>query len=149
MLLQNSEAMVVGQNTLELLSDVYHWDLSGWEQLPELQANDQEGNTWEKLLSVDIRTEVYTVHGTGYYNFVGIVYDGGTGVVQLKFRDPESTKNISIPMKISKDIAPSWGSEITFARDLDSDTLVYRIRITDVSGNTEWLNRYVIFRNFD
>ena len=148
MLLQNSEVMVVGQNTLELLSDVYHWDLSGWEQLPEIQTTDQEWDTWSKLLNIDVN-EVYTVHGTGYYNFVGIVYDGGTGVVQLKFRDPESAKNISIPMKISKDIAPSWGSEIIVARDLDSDTLVYHIRITDVSGNTEWLNRYVIFRNFD
>ena len=149
MLLQNSEVMVVGQNTLELLSDVYHWDLSGWEQLPEIQTTDQEWDTWSKLLDINELNEIYTVHGTGYYNFVGIIYDGGTGVVQLKFRDPESTKNISIPpMQMSKDIAPSWRSEITF-KDLDSDTVVYRIRITDVSGNTELFNRYVIFRNLD
>ena len=146
MLLQNSEMMVLGQESFNSISAANNWKLE-WEQLPELQDNDQEGDTWSKLLDINELNEIYTVHGTGYYNFVGIVYDGGTGVVQLKFRDPESTKNISIPMKISKDIAPSWGSEITFARDLDSDTLVYLIRITDVSGNTELFNRYVIFRN--
>ena len=149
MLLQNSEVMVVGHNTVELLSDVYQWDLTEWEQLPEIQTNDQEWDTWSKLLNINELSEVYTVHGARYYDFVGIVYDGDTGVVRLKFLDPESTKNISISMEISKDIAPSWVSEITFARDLDSDTLVYRIRITDVSGNTEWFNQYFIFRNFD
>ena len=149
MLTRNSEMMVLGQESFESISTANNWKLE-WEKVPPMYPTMEGKDEWDKCVGVDTEYEVYSLHGYGSANFIALIYSSCNGVIKLKFRDPECSDHIVVPMKMCAGIDEFWCEEISTAHDPVTGTMAYHIHISLLTKPNKILfDRYVIFRNIE
>ena len=149
MLTRNSEMLVLGQESFETVSVANNWKLE-WEKVPSMHPSAEGIAAWDNYLGVEPEYEVYSIHGYGSANYLALIYSSCSGVIKLKFRDPECSDHIVVPMKMCAGIDEFWCEEISAAHDPVTGTMAYHIRISmGLTGVKVVFDRYVIFRNIE